>query len=164
MARIKRINKDACGYLCRFEPYTWSKSNLKQISGLLCQQGMITETNMSKYKFGTQDLHLQEVASYWNSMQTRNCINFQDKNHRPEDYVHEWLWMTSYNFIYQSHMNSIPSAAFWEKSQRIPPLPPIYKRPIRRPTKKRKQDKEVALTKKYKLKRKYGTTTCQWCK
>ncbi|RYQ99197.1 hypothetical protein Ahy_B07g087092 [Arachis hypogaea] len=89
----------------------------------------------------------------------------QRKNHRPEDYVHHWLCMEHYNRAYQFHINSVPSEEYWGDYEGYPCLPPSYKRPIGRPTKKRaRHESERPGNSQYKMPRKYGQTTCKWCK
>ncbi|KAL4396597.1 hypothetical protein AHAS_Ahas01G0107800 [Arachis hypogaea] len=61
----------------------------------------------------------------------------QKKNHWPEDNVHHWLCMEHYNRAYQFHINSVPSEEYWVNYEGYSCLPPLYKRPIERPTKKR---------------------------
>ncbi|RYR38352.1 hypothetical protein Ahy_A09g043388 [Arachis hypogaea] len=62
------------------------------------------------------------------------------KNEKPEDYVHHKLTIEAYNRTYQFHINSIPSQEYWEHHEGLPCLPPPYKSPIGRPSKKRKKD------------------------
>ncbi|XP_072071072.1 uncharacterized protein [Arachis hypogaea] len=64
----------------------------------------------------------------------------QRKNEKPEDYVHHKLTIEAYNRTYMFHINSIPSQEYWEHHEGLPCLPPPYKRPIGRPTKKRRND------------------------
>ncbi|RYR38541.1 hypothetical protein Ahy_A09g043590 [Arachis hypogaea] len=61
----------------------------------------------------------------------------QRKNQRPEDYAHHWLTMEAYNRTYQFHINTVPSQEYWADTEGLPCLPPPYKRPIGRPTKKK---------------------------
>ncbi|XP_020963729.1 flocculation protein FLO11-like [Arachis ipaensis] len=89
----------------------------------------------------------------------------QRKNEKPEDYVHHKLTIEAYNRTYQFHINSIPSQEYWEHHEGLPCLPPPYKRPIGRPSKKRKKDSsEQDSGSQYHAKRRYGQITCQTCK
>ncbi|RYR13993.1 hypothetical protein Ahy_B04g070689 isoform A [Arachis hypogaea] len=89
----------------------------------------------------------------------------QRKNEKPEDYVHHKLTIEAYNRTYMFHINSIPSQEYWEHHEGLPCLPPPYKRPIGRPTKKRRKDStEQSSGSQYKAKRRYGQITCQTCK
>ncbi|KAL4328297.1 hypothetical protein AHAS_Ahas13G0186000 [Arachis hypogaea] len=89
----------------------------------------------------------------------------QRKNEKPEDYVHHKLTIEAYNRTYQFHINSIPSQEYWEHHDGLPCLPPPYKRPIGRPSKKRKKDSsEQDSGSQYHAKRRYGQITCQTCK
>ncbi|RYR56927.1 hypothetical protein Ahy_A05g022663 [Arachis hypogaea] len=77
----------------------------------------------------------------------------------------EPLTIEAYNRTYQFHINSIPSQEYWEHHERLPCLPPPYKRPIGRPSKKRKKDSnEQDFGSQYNAKRRYGQITCQTCK
>ncbi|RYR67711.1 hypothetical protein Ahy_A03g014105 isoform B [Arachis hypogaea] len=74
----------------------------------------------------------------------------QRKNEKLEDYF---------------HINSIPSQEYWEHHEGLSCLPPSYKRPIGRPSKKRKKDStEQTSGSQYNAKRRYGQITCQTCK
>ncbi|RYR24422.1 hypothetical protein Ahy_B02g057921 [Arachis hypogaea] len=65
----------------------------------------------------------------------------------------------------QFHINSISSQEYWEHHEGLPCLPPPYKRPIGRPSKKRKKDSsEKNFGSQYNAKRRYGQITCQTCK
>ncbi|QHN94000.1 uncharacterized protein DS421_17g597510 [Arachis hypogaea] len=89
----------------------------------------------------------------------------QRKNQRPEDYVHHWLTMEAYNRTYQFHINTVPSQEYWADAEGLPCLPPPYKRPIGRPTKKRaRHESERQSGSQYKIKRSYGKTSCKYCK
>ncbi|RYR35698.1 hypothetical protein Ahy_A10g050825 [Arachis hypogaea] len=89
----------------------------------------------------------------------------QRKNEKPEDYVHHKLTIEAYNRTYMFHINSIPSQEYWEHHEGLPCLPPPYKRPIGRSTKKRRKDStEQSSGSQYKAKRSYGQITCQTCK
>ncbi|MED6139883.1 hypothetical protein PIB30_088105 [Stylosanthes scabra] len=73
--------------------------------------------------------------------------------------------MEAYNRAYQFHVNTVPSEEFWVGGEGQPCLPPPYKRPIGRPTKKRRRDMfEGQNTNQYSVRRKYGKTTCGFCK
>ncbi|XP_057739624.1 uncharacterized protein LOC130956608 [Arachis stenosperma] len=76
---------------------------------------------------------------------------------RPEDQIHNWLGMATYNSAYQHNINPVPSKEFWDKAEGYPPLPPHYKTPIGRPTKKRRKEKNKARpnSNPHKLKRRY---------
>ncbi|XP_072076717.1 uncharacterized protein [Arachis hypogaea] len=76
---------------------------------------------------------LQDVMP---GVKNRFC-SIQRKNEKPEDYVRHKLTIEAYNRTYQFHINSIPSQEYWEHHEGLPCLPPTYKRPIGRPTKKR---------------------------
>ncbi|MED6107683.1 hypothetical protein PIB30_016302, partial [Stylosanthes scabra] len=76
-------------------------------------------------------------------------------NHRLEDYAHHWLSVEAYNRTYQFHVNCVPSEEYWVGGEGQPCLPPPYKRPIGRPTKKRKRDEsENQSGNQYSVKRK----------
>ncbi|XP_015940751.1 uncharacterized protein LOC107466283 [Arachis duranensis] len=88
----------------------------------------------------------------------------QRKNQRPEDYAHHWLIMEAYNRTYQFHINTVPSQEYWADTEGLPCLPPSYKRPIERPTKKRaRHESERQNGSQYRLKRSYGKTSCKYC-
>ncbi|RYQ92576.1 hypothetical protein Ahy_B09g098801 isoform A [Arachis hypogaea] len=71
----------------------------------------------------------------------------------------------AYNRTYQFHINTVPSQEFWADAEGLPCLPPPYKRPIERPTKKRaRHESESHSGSQYKLKRSYGKTSCKYCK
>ncbi|KAL4314924.1 hypothetical protein AHAS_Ahas15G0133700 [Arachis hypogaea] len=73
--------------------------------------------------------------------------------------------MEHYNRAYQFHINSVPSKEYWGDCEGYPCLPPPYKRPIGRPTKKRaRHEFERQGNCQYKMPQKYGQTTCKWCK
>ncbi|XP_015944300.1 uncharacterized protein LOC107469442 [Arachis duranensis] len=88
----------------------------------------------------------------------------QRKNEKPEDYVHHKLTIEAYNRTYQFHINSIPSQEYWEHHEGLLCLPPPYKRPIGRPSKKRKKDSsEQDSGSQYNAKRRYGQITFIHC-
>ncbi|XLR61958.1 hypothetical protein S83_012630 [Arachis hypogaea] len=63
------------------------------------------------------------------------------------------------------NINPVPSREFWDKADGYPPLPPHYKKPIGRLTKKRRRDKNEQRpnSNPHKLKRNYGVTICNYC-
>ncbi|XP_020977988.1 uncharacterized protein LOC110271421 [Arachis ipaensis] len=73
--------------------------------------------------------------------------------------------MEAYNRTYQFHINTVPSQEYWADAEGLPCLPPPYKRPIERPTKKRaRHESERQSGSQYKIKRSYGKTSCKYCK
>ncbi|XP_025636670.1 uncharacterized protein [Arachis hypogaea] len=73
--------------------------------------------------------------------------------------------MEAYNRTYQFHINIVPSQEYWADAEGMPCLPPPYKRPIGRPTKKRaRHESESQSGSQYKLKRSYGKTSCKYCR
>ncbi|RYR41654.1 hypothetical protein Ahy_A08g038060 [Arachis hypogaea] len=93
------------------------------------------------------------------------CAAFALRGRRPEDQIHNWLGMAAYNLAYQHNINPVLSKEFWDKDEGYPPLPPHYKTPIGRPTKKRRKEKNEARpnSNPHKLKRRYGTIICKYC-
>ncbi|RYR04053.1 hypothetical protein Ahy_B06g083587 [Arachis hypogaea] len=68
-------------------------------------------------------------------------------------------------FYLRNEKKSIPSQEYWEHHEGLPCLSPPYKRPIGRPSKKRKKDSsEQDSGSQYNAKRRYGQITCQTCK
>ncbi|RYR24792.1 hypothetical protein Ahy_B02g058334 [Arachis hypogaea] len=55
-------------------------------------------------------------------------------NSRPENYVHAWLTMGSYNEIYEYHINPIRGQELWETSQYLYCLSPVRSKPCGRPS------------------------------
>ncbi|RYR07510.1 hypothetical protein Ahy_B05g074875 [Arachis hypogaea] len=53
-------------------------------------------------------------------------------NGRPENYVHAWLTMESYNKTYEYHINSVRGQELWETSQYLHYLPLIRSKSRRR--------------------------------
>ncbi|RYR16373.1 hypothetical protein Ahy_B04g073382 [Arachis hypogaea] len=91
-------------------------------------------------------------------------------NGRPENYVHAWLTMGSYNKIYEYHINPVRSQQLWETSEYLHCLPPVRSKPRGRPSHyARKKDQHEAPVRgsqertATKLKRKYGKFTCGTC-
>ncbi|RYR50970.1 hypothetical protein Ahy_A06g026031 [Arachis hypogaea] len=93
------------------------------------------------------------------------CAALALRGRRPEDQIHNWLGMAAYNSAHQHNINPVPSKEFWEKAEGYPPLPPHYKTPIGRPTKKRRKKKNEARpsSNPHKLKRRYGAISCKYC-
>ncbi|XP_057730063.1 uncharacterized protein LOC130945351 [Arachis stenosperma] len=93
------------------------------------------------------------------------CAAFALRSRRPEDQIHNLLGMAAYNSAYQHNINPVSSKEFWDKAECYPPLPPHYKTPIGRPTKKRRKEKNEARPNfnPHKLKRRYGTIICKYC-
>ncbi|XP_072062329.1 uncharacterized protein [Arachis hypogaea] len=92
------------------------------------------------------------------------CAALALRGRRPEDQIHNWLGMAAYNSAYQHNINPVPSKEFWDKAEGYPPLPPHYKTPIGRPTKKRRKEKNEAQlnSNPHKLKRRYETIICKY--
>ncbi|RYR38268.1 hypothetical protein Ahy_A09g043255 [Arachis hypogaea] len=67
--------------------------------------------------------------------------------------------------ILRTYLNELlPSQEYWADTEGLPCLPPSYKRPIERPTKKRaRHESERQNGSQYKLKRSYGKTSCKYC-
>ncbi|RYR33728.1 hypothetical protein Ahy_A10g048343 [Arachis hypogaea] len=91
-------------------------------------------------------------------------------NGRPENYVHAWLTMSSYNKTYKYHINPVRSQQLWKISEYIHCLPPVRSKPRGRPShyarKKDAHETPVRGSQKRtttKLKRKYGKFTCGTC-
>ncbi|RYQ79348.1 hypothetical protein Ahy_Scaffold6g108083 [Arachis hypogaea] len=55
-------------------------------------------------------------------------------NGRPENYVHAWLTMGSYNKTYEYHINLVRGQELWETSQYLHCLPPVRSKPRGRPS------------------------------
>nr|XP_025669758.1 uncharacterized protein LOC112769454 [Arachis hypogaea] len=91
-------------------------------------------------------------------------------NGRPENYVHAWLTMGSYNKTYEYHINPVRGQQLWETSEYLHCLPPVRSKPRGRPSHyARKKDQHEAPVRgsqertATKLKRKYGKFTCGTC-
>ncbi|RYR72558.1 hypothetical protein Ahy_A02g006772 [Arachis hypogaea] len=91
-------------------------------------------------------------------------------NGRPENYVHAWLTMGSYNKTYEYHINPVRGQQLWETSEYLNCLPPVRSKPRGRPSHyARKKDQHEAPVRgsqertATKLKRKYGKFTCGTC-
>ncbi|XP_057760006.1 uncharacterized protein LOC130980331 [Arachis stenosperma] len=89
----------------------------------------------------------------------------QDKNDkRAEDYCHDWLKMEAYRKTYCFNVNPVKGQDLWKNTPHPAPVPPPFKAKPRRPTKKRRRDKEEQPTgSKTKMKRKYNPIRCMYC-
>ncbi|XP_020992658.1 uncharacterized protein LOC110278755 [Arachis duranensis] len=183
MTYVKRINVGAWEYLSSYEQSSWSKSGFSEwpkvdnvtnnnaesfnatIVGI---RGKSILTMLEEMRVTVNTLERTCTYKKWQLTELSCCHGvaaIQRKNHRPEDYVHHWLCMEHYNRAYQFHINSVPSEEYWVDYEGYPCLPPPYKRPIGRPTKKRAHHEfERQGNSQYKMPRKYGQTTCNWCK
>ncbi|RYQ97152.1 hypothetical protein Ahy_B08g093160 [Arachis hypogaea] len=88
-----------------------------------------------------------------------------DKNDkRAEDYCHDWLKMEAYRKTYCFNVNPVKGQDLWEKTPHPAPVPPPFKAKPRRPTKKRRREKDEQPTgSKTKMKRKYNPIRCMYC-
>ncbi|XP_016185811.1 uncharacterized protein LOC107627495 [Arachis ipaensis] len=143
--------------------------NKKYLSGYVGDDnGKIYEVEKHPIKV-TVDLGNQKcTCRFWQltGLPCRHaCAALALRGRRPEDQIHNWLGMAAYNSAYQHNINPVPRKEFWEKAEGYPPLPPHYKTPIRRPTKKRRKEKNEARpsSNPHKLKRRYGTISCKYC-
>nr|XP_025703630.1 uncharacterized protein LOC112805459 [Arachis hypogaea] len=91
-------------------------------------------------------------------------------NGRPENYVHAWLTMGSYNKTYEYHINPVRGQQLWETSEYLHCLPLVRSEPRGMPSHyARKKDAHEAPVRgsqectATKLKRKYGSFTCGTC-
>ncbi|KAL4394202.1 hypothetical protein AHAS_Ahas02G0128400 [Arachis hypogaea] len=93
------------------------------------------------------------------------CAALTHQNRRAKDVSHTWLTISAYNATYQFFVQLVPSQEYWQQLDIIPILPPHYKRPIRRPTKKRDTTRDAPKVNPdpYRTKRKYGQIKCKYC-
>ncbi|MED6217079.1 hypothetical protein PIB30_014280 [Stylosanthes scabra] len=73
--------------------------------------------------------------------------------------------MGAYTATYQWNIQPVPSQEFWETEEHARLLPPVYRKPIGRPTTKRKTSKDGPIINPdpYKTKRRYVPITCKYC-
>ncbi|RYR18748.1 hypothetical protein Ahy_B03g063353 isoform B [Arachis hypogaea] len=110
-------------------------------------------------------------ANYWEAQWQLTGLPYchgiaviQRKNEKPENYVYHKLIIEAYDRTCQFHINSIPSQEYWKQHEELPCIPPPYKRPIDRPTKKKAKDiTEQCFRSQYNAKKRYGKITCQTC-
>nr|XP_025625100.1 uncharacterized protein LOC112717220 [Arachis hypogaea] len=182
MGDVKRINKQAREYLSKFEQEQWSRSRFSDwpkvdsLTSNNCEsfnstivglRGKSILTMLEELRFYIMKImatHKDSLMAYTGKIALVQ-VTIQRKNEKPEDYVHHKLTIEAYNRTYMFHINSIPSQEYWEHHEGLPCLPPPYKRPIGRSTKKRRKDStEQSSGSQYKAKRSYGQITCQTCK
>ncbi|RYR78579.1 hypothetical protein Ahy_A01g003412 [Arachis hypogaea] len=86
------------------------------------------------------------------------CAAIAYQNRRAEDFAHNWLTMGAYNLAYQWTIQPVPSQEYWEKGNHYPLLPPVYRKPIGRHTKKRdsRRDGPRENPDPHRAKRRYG--------
>ncbi|RYQ80348.1 hypothetical protein Ahy_Scaffold1g106822 [Arachis hypogaea] len=89
----------------------------------------------------------------------------QDKNDkRPEEYCYDWLKMETYKRTYCFDVNPVKGQDLWKKIPHPAPVPSPVKPKPRRPTKKKRWDKEEQPNgSKTKMKRKYNPIQCMYC-
>ncbi|XP_016191841.2 uncharacterized protein LOC107632689 [Arachis ipaensis] len=93
------------------------------------------------------------------------CAAIAYQNCRAEDFAHNWLTMRAYNLAYQWTVQPVPSQEYWEKVNHYPLLPPVYRKPIGRPTKKRdsRRDGPRENPDPHRAKRRYDPIKCKYC-
>ncbi|XP_016188832.1 uncharacterized protein LOC107630251 isoform X1 [Arachis ipaensis] len=93
------------------------------------------------------------------------CAALAYQNRRPEEYAHNWLTMGAYNAAYQTSMRPVPSQEYWEHLETLPILPPLYRKPIGRPTLKRdkRNDGPKEKSDPHRTTRRIGTIICKYC-
>ncbi|MED6109915.1 hypothetical protein PIB30_037998 [Stylosanthes scabra] len=65
---------------------------------------------------------------------------------RPEEYAHNWLTIEAYNSAYEWTIQPVLSQEFWQTGNHAPLMPPVYRKPIRRPTLKRNTSRDGPRT------------------
>ncbi|XLU49077.1 hypothetical protein S245_043891 [Arachis hypogaea] len=73
--------------------------------------------------------------------------------------------MGAYNAAYQTSMRPVPSQEYWEHLETLPILPPLYRKPIGRPTLKRdkRNDGPKEKSDPHRTTRRIGTIICKYC-
>ncbi|RYR41031.1 hypothetical protein Ahy_A09g046762 [Arachis hypogaea] len=92
------------------------------------------------------------------------CATIAYQNCRAEEFAHNWLTMGAYNLAYQWNGQPVPSQEYWENKNHYPLLPPVYRKCIGRPTKKRDthRDDPRENPDPHRAKKRYSPIKCKY--
>ncbi|XP_072058246.1 uncharacterized protein [Arachis hypogaea] len=193
MQTLKTINVKAWEYLDKIPRQSWTRAHYKDtpkndnVCNNMCE---IFNSATKPYISKPILILLEEVKRIAMTSMTRNKLKLASHighlppiqqrlpchhiiaaiacmNGRPENYVHAWLTMGSYNKTYEFHINPVREEEMWDKSEYSHCLPPARPKSHGRPKLyARKKDAHEAPVggsqerKSKKLKRQYGKFTC----